>query len=324
MKFKLPGEHRFDDTTYNAEIHVHMTKTSASDENMKKMFNLDVSLAYRQFANGFNKDDSLEMEKLLNDMTDAIIVIPLSVDINNNTPNMFMHYLNHEDWFEASALAPNEVSQLDSDDKLKVNNKDLEMPTIQDSKDLPPNEKAQQAKQPSKWELACFPGSLRCLYDQVKQQESMYYYKGTITTPPCKKAVDYVIMKNPIKIRPDDFQSLRKNVFSFRAATENINKYLTSTNYKQYKSLYIMRSMDYLEVTCAEGAEMKQFMGNSMLNDPLTQAKDQMTLESLQGEDSSNIAMNDMVKKQQMLIAMQKNKDLEKDLKKSDYANWFM
>jgi hypothetical protein len=102
---------------------------------MKKMFNLDDSLAYRQFANGFNKDDGLEMDKLLNDMTDAIIVIPISVDINLTGPNMFMHYLNHEDWFEAAALGPNEVSQLDSDDKLKVNNKDLEMPTIQDSKD---------------------------------------------------------------------------------------------------------------------------------------------------------------------------------------------
>lgn len=135
MKFKLPGEHRFDDTTYNAEIHVHMIKSAGSNEKMAKMFNLDDSLAYRQFANGFNKDDALEMDKLLNDMTDAIIVIPLSVDINMSGPNMFMHYLNHEDWFEAAALGPNEVSQLDSDDKLKVNNKDLEMPTIQDSKD---------------------------------------------------------------------------------------------------------------------------------------------------------------------------------------------
>lgn len=237
MKFKLPGEHRFDDVTYNAEIHVHMIKTSGMDANMKKMFSLEESPAYRQFANGFNKDDGLEMDKLLNDMTDAVIVIPLSVDINMSTPNMFMHYLNHEDWFEAAALAPNEVSQLDSDDKLKVNNKDLEMPTIQDSKDQNDDQKKEQGKQSSKWELACFPGSLRCLYDQVKQQESMYFYRGTITTPPCTQRVDYLIMKNAVKIRPDDFNSLRKNVFSFRAATENINKYLTSTNYKQYHSL---------------------------------------------------------------------------------------
>jgi hypothetical protein len=30
MKFKLPGEHRFDDITYNAEIHVHMIKSAGS------------------------------------------------------------------------------------------------------------------------------------------------------------------------------------------------------------------------------------------------------------------------------------------------------
>lgn len=42
-----------------------------------------------------------------------------------------------------------------------------------------------------------------------------------------------------------------------------------------------MRSMDYTEVTCAKGQEMKQFIGNSMLLDPLTQEKEQMTLESL-------------------------------------------
>jgi carbonic anhydrase len=54
----------------------------------------------------------------------------------------------------------------------------------------------------------------------------MYYYKGTITTPPCTKEVDYVLMKNAIKIRSDDFNALRKNVFAYRAGTTNINKYL--------------------------------------------------------------------------------------------------
>jgi len=85
----------------------------------------------------------------------------------------------------------------------------------------------------------------------------MYYYKGTITTPPCTKKVDYVLMKNAIRIRPDDFNQLRKNVFAFRQATENINKYLTSTNYKQYKALSIVRSMDYSEVSCAKGKDLK-------------------------------------------------------------------
>lgn len=35
-----------------------------------------------------------------------------------------------------------------------------------------------------------------------------------------------------------------------------------------------------------------------------------MTLDSLSSEDSSNIAMNDMLKKQQMVTKMQKNKDV--------------
>jgi len=109
-----------------------MTKFKGSqfNDNMSQMFNLDKSLAYRQFANGFNKDDGLEMDYLLDKMTDMILVIPLTVDMAMQTPNMFLHYLNHEDWFEATALEPEEVSQLDSDDKLKVINKDLEMPTI--------------------------------------------------------------------------------------------------------------------------------------------------------------------------------------------------
>lgn len=326
MKFKLPGEHRFEQTTYNAEVHVHLMQRkdySSFNDMMGEMFNLDKSLAYRQFANGFNKDDGLEMDYLLDKMTDLVLVIPLTVDLTMTAPNMFLHYLNHEDWFEAAALEPEEVSQLDNDDKLKINNKDLEMPTIQDSKDKNKEMGKQQGKNPGKWELACFPGSLRCLYDQIKQQESMYFYKGTITTPPCTKEVDYVLMKNPIKIRPDDFNSLRKNVFAFRQATENINKYLTSTNYKQYKNMQIVRSMDYSEVNCAESKEMKKFMSNSMLLDPIQQEKDRMTLESLSNEDSGNVAMQDMIQKQQLIQQIQKSGKIEKSITIQEITTYF-
>lgn len=49
MKFKLPGEHRFESVTYNGEIHVHMTNKNEGNfkDNMKKMFNLKKSLPYK-------------------------------------------------------------------------------------------------------------------------------------------------------------------------------------------------------------------------------------------------------------------------------------
>lgn len=94
--------------------------------------------------------------------------------------------------------------------------------------------KKKEEEKKNAWESFCFPGSLKCLYEQIKQQQSMYFYKGTITTPPCTKTVDYLIMKNPIVISSDDFNALRKNVFAFRTTSENVNKYLQTTTYTDY------------------------------------------------------------------------------------------
>lgn len=134
MKFKMPGEHRFGSTTYGAEIHIHCaSNTEINKKALKEFFSWGTSPYYKQFAQGYNKVDALGMEKIINEMTDFILVIPLKVDTGNDTPNLFLHYINHEDWFEASALG-DEESQLDTGDKLKINNKDLEDVAIQDSK----------------------------------------------------------------------------------------------------------------------------------------------------------------------------------------------
>lgn len=53
-------------------------------------------------------------------LTDLILVIPLKVDISSATNNMFLHYLNHEDWFEAAPLSGDEATQLNEGDMLKV------------------------------------------------------------------------------------------------------------------------------------------------------------------------------------------------------------
>lgn len=60
------------------------------------------------------------MEYLMSKLTDLILVIPLKVDISSATNNMFLHYLNHEDWFEAAPLSGDEATQLNEGDMLKV------------------------------------------------------------------------------------------------------------------------------------------------------------------------------------------------------------
>jgi hypothetical protein len=105
------------------------------------------------------------MEYLMAKLTDLILVIPLKVDISSATNNMFLHYLNHEDWFEAAPLSGDEATQLNEGDMLKVQNKDLEPPSIQDAKDKPKNIKEAEKNQVNLWETICYPGSLKCLYE---------------------------------------------------------------------------------------------------------------------------------------------------------------
>lgn len=101
-------------------------------------------------------------------ITDLILVIPIQIDVNSDTNNMFLHYLNHEDWFEAAPMTAEETSQTSEGDMLKVQNKDLEPPSIQDAKDKPSKIKDAEKNQVNKWETLCYPGSLVCLYEQIK------------------------------------------------------------------------------------------------------------------------------------------------------------
>lgn len=58
----------------------------------------------------------------------------------------------------------------------------------------------------------------------------MYFYKGTTSTPPCDKNVDWLVLKNPMVVSKDDFSALKKNVFQFREEDEgrgNTNRYMS-------------------------------------------------------------------------------------------------
>ena len=43
---------------------------------------------------------------------------------------MFLHYLNHEDWFEASDIELEEEYYFDDASVVKIQNKDMEIPLI--------------------------------------------------------------------------------------------------------------------------------------------------------------------------------------------------
>lgn len=80
------------------------------------------------------------MEKLVNDLTDLVLAIPIQSKSDLSTVNLFMHYLNHEDWFEASAVSDTVESYFDSKQAVRISNKDLESPKVQNSESLPNNE----------------------------------------------------------------------------------------------------------------------------------------------------------------------------------------
>lgn len=107
MKFKMPGEHRFDQVTYNGEIHVHMISDKNAgnlNSQLAKIFKPEDSLIYKQFAKGFNTDDAAAVDLMIDELTDFIMVIPIQIDVKMTSPNLFLHYLNHEDWLEAAPL----------------------------------------------------------------------------------------------------------------------------------------------------------------------------------------------------------------------------
>lgn len=111
------------------------------------------------------ESDALQAEYLIDQLTDLVLAIPIQAKSDQTNINLFMHYLNHEDWFEAAPLSGDEATQLNEGDMLKVQNKDLEPPSIQDAKDKPKNIKEAEKNQVNLWETICYPGSLKCLYE---------------------------------------------------------------------------------------------------------------------------------------------------------------
>lgn len=77
------------------------------------------------------------------------------------------------------------------------------------------------------WQEICYPGSIQCLYKQIYVNKGFYYYKGTETTPPCEKSIDYFVMRYPLQIPQEQFEQLRQNVFMYRndfVMKQNINQ----------------------------------------------------------------------------------------------------
>lgn len=89
--------------------------------------------------------DALKVEKLVNDLTDLVLAIPIQSKSDLSTVNLFMHYLNHEDWFEASAVSDTVESYFDSKQAVRISNKDLESPKVQNSESLPNNENKEES-----------------------------------------------------------------------------------------------------------------------------------------------------------------------------------
>jgi len=143
IKFKLPGEHRFDAVTYNGEMQVHMKfikdDNTATIDDFKKLIGIngEKSLAERQFGLGYTEADALRTEKLVNDLTDLVLAIPIQTKSDLSTVNLFLHYLNHEEWFEASAVSDTVESFFDSKQAVRISNKDLESPKVQNSQSVP-------------------------------------------------------------------------------------------------------------------------------------------------------------------------------------------
>ena len=116
MKFKMPGEHRFNDVNYNAEINVLCAnKVSKEYSNIFNLFdNFGAkSFPYKQFGKGYNKQDALSAEYFMNKLTDLVIVIPIQQLSGHDKYNLFLHYLNHEDWFEATPVPIEEADDYD-------------------------------------------------------------------------------------------------------------------------------------------------------------------------------------------------------------------
>lgn len=269
------------------------------------------SLAERQFGLGYTEVDALKAEKLVNDLTDLVLAIPIQSKSDLSSVNLFMHYLNHEEWLEASSVSDSVEGYFDSKQTVRISNKDLESPKVQNSESIPNNDKGDETIQG--WEKSCFPGSMSCLFDQIKTKKTFYYYQGTITTPPCVKPVKYLVFKQPIQVSKEDFNTLRKNVFQYREQDEgrgNANRFLTFVTEKNVKDQRVVRQLDTSEVACGQSDQMKQFIKNSILESEQEGDQKSFSQDSLT-QNSGSIVQNSKMQNKESIQAMLDNSELK-------------
>lgn len=109
IKFKYPSEHKIDGRQYSMELQVMMTQISGNAEtenrkNLQKVIGQQVGYAYKQFGLGYVDTEGTEAEKSISEMTDMILSISIDVNMTMTRPNMFVHFLSNEDWYEAQEI----------------------------------------------------------------------------------------------------------------------------------------------------------------------------------------------------------------------------
>lgn len=113
---------------------------------------------------------------MIDQLTDLVLAIPIQAKSDLTNINLFMHYLNHEDWFEAQAIQQEQEYYFDAKQSIKITNKDFEQPEVQDAKDAEEQQMQQEGEELVNWQKICYPGSIKCLLEQNKQQRSLFFY----------------------------------------------------------------------------------------------------------------------------------------------------
>ena len=156
---------------------------------------------------------AIQAEKDIVESADLILSIPVLYNNDNRNTVLFFYYLNHEQWFETAPIQIEEQGSFGDNQKQKILSKDFESAKMQDMKSLLPQGTGDDPNEKVEWENICYPGSIQCLFSQIKTQKSFFYYQGTSAIPPCKKTTQYVVLKNPINISNDDYLSLKQNMY---------------------------------------------------------------------------------------------------------------
>lgn len=69
---------------------------------------------------------SIKYQKVMDQATDLILSIPVNKARGQLSMNLFMHYLNHEDWFEVGSILLEEEINYNTGQKMKMYSKDIE------------------------------------------------------------------------------------------------------------------------------------------------------------------------------------------------------